>query len=302
MATHFAQTYRSGHIFNFVLGGVAVCLGLSAFMAPHLEFEFAAFELLITLAIILNAAVGSRQEWHRRWLDYRQLAERLRPMRVSKLLGIAAPDPPGTATNPVPKRWIDWYASGIWRAMGCPSGSIDRDCAARLGKAIAEHEVEPQMSYHERNAKQIDLLDDRLGQIGIVLFAATLVVSVATLIGLGDRCRFRHQIWQLVHARFGGLPRARHGGIRNPLPGRLRRRCAALDGDRETRSARSTRNCARTSLCLAPPILRNRQRGSCSPTSTSGGWSTSSATSRSVSRRCPNASANRRASFSRRLR
>ena len=55
LATHFAQTYRSGHIFNFVLGGVAVCLGLSAFMAPHLKFEFAAFELVITFAIILNA-------------------------------------------------------------------------------------------------------------------------------------------------------------------------------------------------------------------------------------------------------
>ena len=30
LATHFAQTYRSGHVFNFVLGGFAVCLGLSA--------------------------------------------------------------------------------------------------------------------------------------------------------------------------------------------------------------------------------------------------------------------------------
>ena len=51
LATHFAQTYRSGHIFNFVLGGFAVRLGLAAFMAPRLKFEEAAFELLITLAI-----------------------------------------------------------------------------------------------------------------------------------------------------------------------------------------------------------------------------------------------------------
>lgn len=184
LATHFAQTYRSGHIFNFVLGGFAVCLGLGAFMAPHLRFEEAGFELLITLAIILNAMIGTRQEWHRRWLDYRQLAERLRPMRSLKLLGIAAPDPPGTETNPVPKRWIDWYASGIWRSMGCPSGAIDRDCAARLGKAIADLEVEPQVSYHERNAKQIELLDHRLEQTGMVLFAATVVATVATLAGL----------------------------------------------------------------------------------------------------------------------
>ena len=185
LATHFAQTYRSGHIFNFVLGGVAVCLGLAAFMAPHLKFEEAALELLITLAIILNAIVGQRNEWHRRWLDYRQLAERLRPMRSLKLLGIAAPDPPGTATNPVPKRWIDWYASGIWRAMGCPSGSINQHCAALLGQAIAQHEVEPQVGYHERNAKQIELLDQRLEQFAMVLFAATVVVSIATIIGLG---------------------------------------------------------------------------------------------------------------------
>ena len=126
LATHFAQTYRSGHIFNFVLGGVAVCLGLAAFMAPHLKLEEAVLEMLITIAIILNAHIGTKQEWHRRWLDYRQLAERLRPMRTLKLLGIAAPDPPGTETNPIAKRWIEWYAGGIWRAMGCPSGSIDR--------------------------------------------------------------------------------------------------------------------------------------------------------------------------------
>ena len=45
LATHFAQTYRSGHIFNFVLGGFAVCMGLSAFMAPHLSSQFAALEM-----------------------------------------------------------------------------------------------------------------------------------------------------------------------------------------------------------------------------------------------------------------
>ena len=156
LATHFAQTYRSGNIFNFLLGGVAVCLGLAAFVAPSLHVEEAALELLITLAILLNAIIGKRREWHRRWLDYRQLAERLRPMRSLKLLGIAAPDPPGTETNPVPKRWIDWYASGIWRAMACPSGTIDRNCAARLGEAIAVHEIEPQVGYHLRNAEQIE--------------------------------------------------------------------------------------------------------------------------------------------------
>jgi len=214
LATHFAQTYRSGHIFNFLLGGMAVCLGLAAFMAPHLKLEEAGLELLITLAIILNAIIGKRQEWHRRWLDYRQLAERLRPMRSLMLLGIAAPDAPGTQTNPVPKRWIDWYASSIWRAMACPAGTIDRACAARLGEAIAIHEVEPQVGYHLRNAEQIDALDHRLEQIGMVLFAATVLVTIATVIGLGVGSDFVHRYgnwFTLVSAGFPALGTAIFG-------------------------------------------------------------------------------------------
>ena len=214
LATHFAQTYRSGHIFNFLLGGIAVCLGLAAFVAPHLKFEEAALELLITLAIMLNAIIGQRQQWHRRWLDYRQLAERLRPMRSLKLLGIAAPDPPGTATNPVPKRWIDWYASGIWRALACPAGAIDRECAALLGGAIAEHEVAPQVGYHLRNAEQIEALDHRLEQIGMVLFAATVIVTVATIVGLGLGSDFvnRYGNWfTLISAGFPALGTAVFG-------------------------------------------------------------------------------------------
>jgi len=184
LATHFAQTYRSGHIFNFVLGGVAVCLGLSAFMAPHAKLEFGIAEFVITLAIIVNTKVGTRNEWHRRWLDYRQLAERLRPMRSLKLLGLAAPDPPGTSTNPVPRRWIDWYAGGIWRAMGCPAGSMTAKRAAVLASAVAEYEIAPQVGYHERHAVEIETLDHRLEIVGSVLFAATLVACVATVAGL----------------------------------------------------------------------------------------------------------------------
>lgn len=214
LATHFAQTYRSGHIFNFVLGGLAVCLGLSAFMAPHLKLEEAALETALTIAIILNAWIGTRNEWHRRWLDYRQLAERLRPMRSLKLLGIAAPDPPGTSTNPVPRRWIDWYASGIWRAMGCIAGSLDGDRAERLAKAIGEHEIAPQVGYHERNSVQIHKLDHRLGAIALGLFVATVIVTLITLIGLAVDSDWvnRYGNWlTLISAGFPALATAIFG-------------------------------------------------------------------------------------------
>jgi hypothetical protein len=184
LATRFAQTYRSGHIFNFVLGGIAVCLGLSGFMAPAHKFWLAAVEFAITLAILFNTHRGMKEDWHRRWLDYRQLAERLRAMRSLKLLGIAAPDPPGTRTYPVPERWVDWYAIATWRAMRSPVARITPERASQLAIAIADHEIGPQVGYHERNAQTIDKLDHRLDKVGTTLFFATLIVSIATLIGM----------------------------------------------------------------------------------------------------------------------
>jgi len=214
LATHLAQKYRSGHIFSFVLGGMAVCMGLGAFMFPHLKFQEALAETIITVAIILNAHVGSKNEWHRRWLDYRQLAERLRPMRSLKLLGVAAPDPPGTETNPVPQRWIDWYAGGVWRGIGCTSGSLDRDSTATLAEKIGEHEVAPQVSYHERNAHVIQQLDERLEKFGTALFFITLISSNITLVGYatGSNIVNTYNNWfQLISAGFPALATAVFG-------------------------------------------------------------------------------------------
>jgi hypothetical protein len=214
LATNLALTYRSGHIFSFVMGALAVCMGLGAFMFPHLKIQEAFAEMVITLAIILNAHIGSKREWHRRWLDYRQLAERLRPMRSLKLLGIAAPDPPGTETNPVARRWIDSYASSIWRAVGCPSGAIDRAAAGRIGRSVADHEIAPQVRYHERNAHVIHLLDHRLERLGTFLFFATLIISDITLVGMTTGAYYvtEYSNWfTLVSAGFPALATAVFG-------------------------------------------------------------------------------------------
>ncbi len=184
LAGHFAQSYRSGHVFNFILAALAVILALLALVAPAAKPVLAVSEFAAVLAILINTRFGTSQQWHRRWLDYRQLAERLRPMRSLKLLGVASPDPPGTAANPVAGRWIDWYAATVWRAIGCPSGLIDRDRLGALTDTILSHELQPQVAYHRKTAHQAELLDHRLELLGYGLFAATLVSIVVLVIGL----------------------------------------------------------------------------------------------------------------------
>ena len=184
LATYYAQTFRSGHIFNFVLAATAVLLGLSGFALPASKLHLAVVEIIITMAIIINTGLGIRHEWHRRWLDYRQLAERLRPLRSLKLLGIAAPDPPGSPSNPVARRWIDWYAANVWRALGCPHGRIAPEKLADLTRSIVDREVTPQIDYNERSARQIEALDKRLARFGMGLFVLTLISSLIVILGL----------------------------------------------------------------------------------------------------------------------
>ena len=184
LAGHFAQCYRSGHVFNFVLGAMAVLLALTALVLPQLKPALAVCEFAAVCGILLNTWLGNRNQWHRRWLDYRQLAERLRPMRSLKMLGIASPDPPGTEANPVPHRWIEWYASAVWRSIGCPSGQIDPVKLAILTATIAEHELQPQIDYHHSTAHQAHRLDHRLELVGYGMFGATLLAIVVLLVAL----------------------------------------------------------------------------------------------------------------------
>ena len=183
LAGNFAQSYRSGHVFNFALSAFAVLLALATLAFPEAKKYLAFAEFIAVLAILLNTWIGTRQQWHRRWLDYRQLAERLRPMRSLKMLGLAAPDPPGTSANPVARRWIDWYATAVWRAMGCPAGRIGPDTVETLVLTIAEHELAPQIAYNRSAAQQAERLDHRLEMIGLSLFALALFSCIVLLLG-----------------------------------------------------------------------------------------------------------------------
>ena len=203
LARHFAQTYRSGHIFNFLVGAAAVLIALAGLVLPEGKLLLAAAELGMIAAVIVNTQVGVKHGWHRRWLDYRQLAERLRPMRSLKLLGVAAPlrDPNARLDQ---RRWTEWYADGMWRAMRSPKGVIGDP--ARLAAALTEHELAPQIAYHRHAAHLAETLDHRLHRIGLALFSATVIGCLVLIIGY-----FAAPLWVAANAKMfvilsAGLP------------------------------------------------------------------------------------------------
>jgi hypothetical protein len=206
LAGHFAQSFRSGHVFNFILGAVAVLLGTLNLVLPRIAIFLEITLFLVVLAILANTWAANQLQWHRRWLDYRQLAERLRPMRSLKLLGIAAPDPPGTDANPVCQRWIEWYSAAVWRAIGCPVGHIDGPRLGAINATIAKKEIEPQVAYHHKAARQVGRLDHRLGVLGYAIFTVALASSAVLLTAFVVAPDWVHDNYNWFTVISAGLP------------------------------------------------------------------------------------------------
>lgn len=181
LAQHYANVYRSGIILNFAGAALAVLLSLLAWLFPADKLALLVLELAVIAAVIANTARGTRREWHRRWLDYRFLAEQLRPLKSLKMVGAASPPFRGrSGTRP----WTDWYALSVWRAMGPAPVVPDRGAVQRLARQVAEHELDGQIRYHAASAHRMHTLDHRLHNLGLALFLLTIGIGFVALAGL----------------------------------------------------------------------------------------------------------------------
>jgi hypothetical protein len=196
LATHFAQVFRSGHVANFLLAAAAVMLALAGLLWPQAKVWLIVGELAVIVLLVVNTQVGRSRQWHRRWLDYRYIAERLRPMRTLQLYGLARAATASIRTHRHAVRWTDWYAETMWRQIGSPAGRVDEGYRERLDALVLSHELEPQIRYHEASAARMEKLEHRLHRVGNALFIATIAAGTLFLVGYVAA----HE-WTVAHAQ-----------------------------------------------------------------------------------------------------
>ena len=183
LATRFAQSFRSGHVVNFAFSALAVALALFGFLfGGDVKIAFVIIELLLIAAIVANTRIGHAEYWQHRWLDYRQLAERLRPMRSLKLLAVARPPAVSAANRTATRRWIDWYAAAMWRQIGLPEGRIDQPVVDRLVQLVRDEEAAPEIAYQRTNAHRMAHVNHRLHQFGSICFGLTVLLCIGFLL------------------------------------------------------------------------------------------------------------------------
>ena len=167
-----ARLFRSGYVTNFSFAALAVILSLLGLVLP------AAFkpllilsEVVVIAAILLVTRAGNRAGWHRRWLDHRHLAERLRVLAIGAQLG----DLDLRAEASAERGWVGWYARATARQIGLPPVKVDAAYLTCVRGALV-HLIDDQIGYLKRDAARMHRLEHRLHRLGGALFIATAAV------------------------------------------------------------------------------------------------------------------------------
>jgi len=182
LSIRYAQIYRSAYVFSYVAAAAAVLLALLSLLLPHTaRLYLLGAEVILIVVILALIGQGSHKQWHRRWLEYRRLAELLRHLRLLLPLAAAARfDRPGNRSDRT-RNWISWYARAIEREIPVPNLAIDPDYLAAVRDAVREAELKAQISYNRNNAIAMQKASDRLHLLGSSLFWTTFVICFVEL-------------------------------------------------------------------------------------------------------------------------
>lgn len=182
LSLRYAQVYRSAYVFNYSAAAGAVLLALSSLLLPpSFKPVLLVIEIILIVSILLVIRQGARNQWHRRWLEYRRLAETLRHLRILALMGAAARlDRPGNRTARA-HGWVSWYARAVEREIPVPGLAVDQSYLAAVRDAVRNAELKSQIDYNLHNAHAMELASERLHLAGTLLFWATLAICVGYL-------------------------------------------------------------------------------------------------------------------------
>ncbi|WP_298364777.1 hypothetical protein [Azospirillum sp.] len=207
LAVRYAQIFRSAIVTNFLFAALSVFIVALSILSQysfhrleHHKWAFVLIELLLIVGVIWNTRAGKRAGWHRRWLEAREVAERLRVAFPLIGLGGLPPLPSGRVGI-----WTAWYTRALLRAAGAPTLALSGDALA-VGRAALVAMLEDQRRYHEGVRDRMARMEHRLERFGETLFLATLVVAALYLLSAALGVEIAKEVKFAVTALTAGLP------------------------------------------------------------------------------------------------
>jgi hypothetical protein len=177
-ATRLAQLFRSAYVGNFALAALAVVVSLLGLALPSAAKPYlVSAEFIMLSRILVVTRLGNRRDWHRRWLDSRRFAERLRILAVSSQLGdLGLRDTVGggnIAADPASRT--------ISRMLGLPSALVDDLYLERVRDDLVGM-ITGQIAYLQSDGSRMHRLEHRLHLLGTLLFGLSAILCATLLL------------------------------------------------------------------------------------------------------------------------
>ncbi|UJP08131.1 MAG: hypothetical protein LZF84_03195 [Nitrosomonas sp.] len=199
LANYYASIHRSTFVLIYLLGAAALITAATALLFQATKWAVllcVVCELAFLIAIFVLYWRDHREKYHDRWLEYRCLAEFLRPMRYLSLLG--SPYAIGNLRDTeeylhrevighsaVGRSWLYIYTETINRWAGFNACRLDTDCKHAVSHFIRTTWLNGQISYHTYNAAAMRIVGHSLGRLSFGLFVATVLIVILKLIIVG---------------------------------------------------------------------------------------------------------------------
>jgi hypothetical protein len=182
VATDCSQFFRSAFVINFLFAAFAVVAGSASVMMgdarPCLKMVPVAIELILILCVIGNTWFGRRLNWHHRWVEAREVAERFRAALPLWTLGLRP------ASFPVEEpSWTGWYTRAMVRMQGLRRADLS-------GKNLEDERsvllklLKGQRDYNYSLAGRMQVMERRLEKVGLFLLRLTMIVALYHLIAV----------------------------------------------------------------------------------------------------------------------
>ncbi|MGH6674166.1 MAG: hypothetical protein ACRECV_19640 [Xanthobacteraceae bacterium] len=210
-----AQVFRSAFVMNFSFAALAVVIAAISLIASDItkldmktiaadlawhKWPFVAAELFCIFFVLGITFAGWRYRWHQRWLEAREVAERLRIAFPLWTLGLRP-----TAFPTEEPAWTGWYARAIVRQQGMRDAVLDA-AGLEQGRATLKAALSDQCQYHLTTAGRMARMERRLEFLGMILFGFTLLALIAFLVAVFSGATVPARLTYLVTAIAAGLP------------------------------------------------------------------------------------------------
>lgn len=172
VGSFFAQWFRGAFIANFLWAALAVgCAAISIVMHDWKPL-LVVIEFALICLILLNTFFGRRKNWHQRWVEGRELAERFRAALPLWALGLR----PANLFSGEEPSWTGWYARAVIRAQGMRAGKLD-ETGLRAATDMLVAVLNEQRNYHHNSAMRMIKVERCLHGIGFSCFVLTMLFT-----------------------------------------------------------------------------------------------------------------------------